>query len=132
MPADAWTGLYDFMLELHSQLAAVLCLNGELAQLERIYLATEAHARRMADTARVKQARMQGLLHRGNHCRAIEIGLTFIEAMGVPVNRSPSAEEALKYLHDTAGWLTEERIENLVHLPEAGRISGRSWKSHRS
>ncbi len=119
MPADAWTGRYDWMLRLHSQLATVFSLTGDFEQLDRIFQITEAQARTVADTAQVKQAKIQGLLYRGNYAEAIELGLTFVQAMGIPVNRYPSPEEAFHYLQETAEWLTPARIETLRYLSEA-------------
>ena len=124
MPADAWTSQYDVMLRLHSQLATALALTGEFEQLERIFQITEAQAHSVADTARVKLAKIQALLSHGNFPEAIEFGLAFIEALGVPVNRNPSAEEAFAYLQETAEWLTPARIESLRHLPDASIEAG--------
>ncbi len=119
MPTDAWASRYDRMLKLHSQLATLFSLTGDTEQLERVFQITEAQAHAMADTAQVKQAKIQGLLYRGNFTEAIELGLTFVQAMGIPVNRHPSPEEAFNYLRETAEWLTPARIETLRHLPEA-------------
>ncbi|RJR32517.1 MAG: PAS domain S-box protein [Desulfobacteraceae bacterium] len=121
---DGWSRQYAVMLKLHSQLAAVFSLTGDFDQMERACQITERRAHTMADTARVKQARIQSLLYRGNYADAIELGLTFIEGMGIPVNRNPSPEEAFRYLQDTVDWLTDERIENLLHLPEASAEVG--------
>lgn len=119
MPADAWTSQYELMLKLHSLLATVFSLTGELAELERIFAVTEARAHRVVDTARVRLARIQGLLAHGNYPEAIESGLALIEALGVPIRRDPSPEEAFRYLQETAEWLTPARIETLRQLPEA-------------
>ncbi|MEN6439503.1 MAG: PocR ligand-binding domain-containing protein [Syntrophobacter sp.] len=124
MPPDAWTSRYDIMLKLHSQLSTVLYLTGDFVQLERIYQTTEAHAHSMADTAQVKQAKIQSSFYRGDFAEAIELGLSFVQAMGVPVNRNVTPEEAFNYLHETAEWLTEERIAQLAHLPEASAEVG--------
>ena len=120
MPADAWASQYERMLRLHSQLATTFFLTGDFEQLDRIFQITEAQARTMADTAQVKQAKVQALLSRGSYAEGIELALTFIEAvMGVPINRNPSSEEAFNYLQETAEWLTITRIETLRHLPDA-------------
>lgn len=124
MPHDAWENRYDFMLRLHSQSATVFSLTGDLEQLERIFQITEIHAHTVAETAQAKQAKIRSLLYRGDYAGAIELGLNFIQAMGVPINRDPSPEEAFKYLQETAEWLTEARIENLIHLPEASTKVG--------
>jgi len=111
-------------VKLHSQLATTLSLTGDFEQLERVCHITETQAHTMADTALVKQAAIQGLLDRGDYAGAIDIGLTFVEGMGIPVNRNPSPEEALRYLRETADWLTPARIETLPHLPEASTDIG--------
>jgi PAS domain S-box-containing protein len=119
MPPDAWNDRYDLMLRLYSQSSTVFSLTGDFEQMERAVQITEMHARTMAETAQAKQAKIRSLHYRGNYAEAIELGLTFIQAMGVTINRNPSPEEAFKYLQETAEWLTEERIEHLIDLPEA-------------
>ncbi len=119
MPSDAWTSRYDLMLRLHSELATVLSLTGDFEQLERIFHAVEIHARSMAETAQAKEAKIQGLLYNGHYAEAIDLGLKFIEAMGISINRDFSQDEAFDYLRETADWLTEERIEGLMSLHEA-------------
>jgi PAS domain S-box-containing protein len=119
MPPDAWSNRYDLMLNLHSLLATALSLTGDTEQLERIYQIVEKQAHTMIDTAQVKKAKIQSLLYHGNYADAIELGLTFIQGMGIPVNRNPSPEEAFKYVQQTDDWLTQERIESLSRLPEA-------------
>jgi PAS domain S-box-containing protein len=119
MSADAWSSQYDIMLRLHSQLAEALSLTGDFEQLERVSQITESHAHSMVDKARVKLARLHGLVSHGRFPEAIEAGLAFIEALGVPINRNPSPEEAFAYLQETAEWLTPARIEALCELPEA-------------
>lgn len=119
MPEDAWASHYEWMLRLHSRLATVLSLTGDLERLSRVYQVTEDQAHTIADTAQVKQAKIQGLLYHGNYGEAIELGLDFIEALGVPINRKPSPEEALSYLQETAEWLSLAQIERLDRLPDA-------------
>jgi predicted ATPase/signal transduction histidine kinase len=119
MPADAWASQYDRMLAIHSQLATALSLTGDLEQFERVFQITEARAHTVADTAQVKQAKVQVLLSRGSYAEAIDLGIAFVEAMGVPINRNPSPEEAFGTLQETAEWLTAARIETLPQLPEA-------------
>lgn len=124
MPADAWVSRYEWMLTLHSQLATAFSLTGDFDQLEQVFQITTAQARTVADTARVKLAKIQGLLSRGSYPEAIALGLAFIEAMGVPINRNPSSEEAFAYLQETAEWLTPARIETLRLLPAASTEMG--------
>ena len=124
MPADAWSSQYDVMLRIHSQLATVLSLTGEFEQLEQIFQITESQAHTIADTARVKLAKIQALLAHGRFPEAIELGLAFIEALGVSINRNPSPEEAFAYLQETAEWLTPARINTLRHLPNASVEAG--------
>ncbi|UCF92965.1 MAG: PocR ligand-binding domain-containing protein [Desulfobacterales bacterium] len=119
MPSGAWTNRYKTMLRLHSQLATVLALTGDFKQLKHVVQTTEAHAASMADMAEVKRAEIQVSLAEGDFSKALELGLSFIEAMGVSIDWNPSRAEALKYLQETAEWLTESRIAALPHLPEA-------------
>lgn len=119
MSSDAWTGRYDLMLRLHSELATVLSLTGDFEQLERIFHAVETHAHSMAETAQAKEAKIQSLLYNGHYAEAIDLGLKFIEAMGISIKRDISQDEAFDYLRETADWLTEERIEGLMSLHEA-------------
>ncbi len=124
MPEDAWNSQYDRMLKIHSQLASVSSLTGDVEQFERAYRITLAQAHTIADTAQVKQANIQVLLARGNYADAIDLGMSFIEAMGVTINRNPTAKEAFQYLSETAEWLTEERIQSLPELGEASADVG--------
>ncbi len=119
IPPDAWASHYDLMLRLHSQLATVLSLTGDLVQLDHFFQITEVQAHTVADTAQIKQAKIQALLYHGNYAEAIELGLAFIEALGVPIDRNPSPEEALSYLQETAKWLSIAQIERLHQLPVA-------------
>ena len=73
----------------------------------------------MADTAQVKKAKIQNLLYHGNYTNAIDLGLTFIQGMGISTNRNPSSEEAFKYVQEVDDWLTQDRIKSLSRLPEA-------------
>ncbi|MCE5335349.1 MAG: PocR ligand-binding domain-containing protein, partial [Desulfobacteraceae bacterium] len=119
MPPDAWDRYYDLTLKIHSDLATVLCLTGDFVQMEQIFQCIETRARTLADTAHARQAKIQSLLFRGDYADGIELGLSFICGMGLQVHRDLSPGDALQYLHETAEWLTEERIESLAHLPEA-------------
>ncbi len=124
MPADAWASRYDEMLRLHSQLATVFSLTGDFERLDQVFQITAAQAQTLTDTAQVKLAKIQGLLSRGSYPEAIELGLAFIEALGVPISRNPSSEEAFTYLQETAEWLTPARINMLRHLPAASAEVG--------
>ncbi|MEJ2725786.1 MAG: AAA family ATPase, partial [Deltaproteobacteria bacterium] len=128
MPVDAWDSHYDRMLRLHSQLATTLFLTGDFEQLDRIVHITEARAHTVADTAQVKLAKIQSLLSSGIYAEAIELGLSFFEAMGVSITRNPSHEEAVASLKETSEWLTETRLETLPHLPEAPADVGLIYK----
>jgi predicted ATPase/signal transduction histidine kinase/DNA-binding response OmpR family regulator len=119
MPPDAWSNRYNVMLNLHSLLATVLSLTGDTEQLERIYQIVEKQAPTMTDTAQVKKAKIQSLLYHGNYTDAIDLGLTFVQGMGISTNRNPSPEEAFKYVQETDAWLTQARIESLSRLPDA-------------
>jgi len=119
MPTDAWTGRYEMMLRLYSLLATALSLIGDVERLEEVFQVAEEHAHTIADTARVKMAKIQSLLHQGDYAGAIEIGLNFVQGMGVPITRNPSPEESIRYLKETADWLTPSRIEGLNDLPDA-------------
>lgn len=119
MPDDSWNSLYDTMLRLHSQLAIVCSLTGDFDQMQRISRITEEKARVISDTAKVKIAKIKSLIFYGNYTDAIDVGLRFVQEMGIPVDRNPSPEEAVRYLRETADWLTPGRIETLSHIPEA-------------
>jgi len=124
LPDDAWSSHYEWILALHSQLANVLSLTGDFEQMMQVVQITETRAHTVADTAQVTLAKIQGLLSQGNYAGAIDAGLTFVEAMGVPINRNPSTEEAVNYFQETAAWLTEKKIETLPQLPEASAAMG--------
>ncbi len=118
-PVDAWDHRYEWMMELHSRLAVVYSLTGAQERLDRTCRIVEARARTKADTAGVTQARILALLYGGNFAGAIDLGLSFLQAMGVSIERAPSPEEAYERLKRTAQWMTEERILGLDKLPQA-------------
>lgn len=119
MPADAWDTCYEEMLVLQSRLATVLALTGDLEQLEGIFQSTRARARTVGEMAPVTQAKIQALLSQGDFSKIFDLGLDYIEALGIDFDREPSAEEAVDYLQKTAEWLTEDLIEGIASLPEA-------------
>lgn len=119
MPEDSWNVRYERMMALHSELTVVYSLTGEYEKLEQSYHAVTEHARSVIDTALVKRAKIQGVLAQGTYAEAIELGLSFIEELGVPINRNPTPEEAMAYLQETAALFTGERINTIADLPEA-------------
>ncbi len=118
-PVDAWDHRYEWMMKLHSRLAVVYSLTGAQERLERTCRIVETRARAKADTAGVTQARILALLYGGNFAGAIDLGLSFLQAMGMSIDRAPSPEEAYECLKQTAQWMTEERILGLDRLPQA-------------
>jgi predicted ATPase/signal transduction histidine kinase len=118
-PVEAWDDRYEWMLRLHSRLALAYSLTGAEDRLERTCRIVETRAREKADTAAATQARILAHLYRGNFTPAIDLGLSFMQSMGVPIERGLSAEEAQERLKRGAEWMTEERIRGLAGLPEA-------------
>ncbi len=119
MPDEAWINHYDQMLKIHSQLAQILALTGDFDQLEQIFQVTKAQAHTIAETAQATQAKIQALMSQGNFPEILEVGVNFLEALGISLNRAPSPNEAIQYLNETAEWLTDVRIESIPQLPEA-------------
>ncbi|MBN2368916.1 MAG: AAA family ATPase [Vicinamibacteria bacterium] len=117
-PEGAWASQYSWMLRSLSRLATCLSLTGEYDRLASVCATVEAHARTIADTSEVVLAKIGGLLSQARYVEAIDLGLGFIEGMGVSVNRSASREEAFAYLQETAAWLTEDRIRKIPEIPD--------------
>jgi PAS domain S-box-containing protein len=119
MPSDAWSSHYDKMLNIYSRLAVTLSLIGDYARLEQVIQITEDNVRTITDAVQVRHAKIQEVLARGTYSEAIDLGISFIESLGITINQKPTEEEAFKYLQETADWLTEEKIQSIFHLPEA-------------
>ncbi|MBB4315511.1 diguanylate cyclase [Roseospira marina] len=118
LPKDAWQQAYPLTLGLHDQCVAGAYINHQHAQMDARIRDVVANAARPVDKTGVIAYQILRANADGAMGQSIDIGLAFLEELGVPFPRHPTAEDVGAGLAQVQALLGDRAVDTLAALPE--------------
>ncbi|MGJ3250603.1 MAG: PAS domain S-box protein [Elainellaceae cyanobacterium] len=116
--SESWQSEYDLTLALYSEAAEAAYLQGCFDEMEQLVEVVLDRAKTVVDKVQVYDNSIQRYLSQGNLKEALKIGLEVLKLLGVILPENPSELDVRGGLEETAARLAEQKIEDLVNLPE--------------
>ncbi|MFQ4138517.1 PAS domain S-box protein [Nodosilinea sp. PGN35] len=118
LDTESWQSKYNLTLALYSEAAETAYLQGRFDEMEQLVEVVLNRAETVVDKVQVYDSRIQGYLSQGNLKEALKIGLEVLKLLGVILPENPSEVDVRGGLEETVARLAEQKIEDLVNLPE--------------
>ncbi|MFN6449320.1 MAG: PAS domain S-box protein, partial [Nostoc sp. DedSLP05] len=118
LDTDSWLSEYDLTLALYSQAAEAAYLHGCFDEMEQFVEVVLNNAKTAIDKVQVYDSKIQAFLSQGKLKEALKTGLEVLKLFGVTLIETPSQLEVQKELEETSSLLAEQKIEDLIELPE--------------
>ncbi|BAZ42307.1 two-component hybrid sensor and regulator [Calothrix sp. NIES-4101] len=115
---DCWESNYDISLSLYETAAEAAFLSGHFEECEQYIEIVLAHAKTLLEKIKVYEVKIQAYGAQNQALEAINIALIVLEELGeqLPIDSNQVDIEA--ELHQTASYLKNIQIEDLINLPE--------------
>ncbi|WP_299436581.1 diguanylate cyclase [uncultured Rhodospira sp.] len=118
LPEDSWHVAYDLTLGLHDQAVAGAFITHQHELLDTMIQAVLDHAATPLDKTLAVEYQVLRANADGAMAHSIDIGLAFLEDLGVSFPRHPTGEDIGAGLAQAQAVLAERTIEDLASLPE--------------
>ncbi len=117
LPTNSWQTSYDLTLALYNATAEAAYLNGSFKQVEQLSQCVIDQAQNLLDRVKIYDIQIQACVAQSELLGAIQIGLQFLEQLGVDLPGQPSPEDVQHALSHIAAKLADRPIEALIDLP---------------
>ncbi|RUT06999.1 serine/threonine protein kinase [Dulcicalothrix desertica PCC 7102] len=115
---DSWCKDYELMSNLHIEAAESAFITGNFGQCNDLINITLEQANNITDQARIYQIKMQMCMTLNEMSTVIEIGLKFLEKLGIHLPNHPCESDFVEALLKTKSALEGIKIEKLILKPE--------------
>nr|BDT34367.1 trifunctional serine/threonine-protein kinase/ATP-binding protein/sensor histidine kinase [Myxococcus sp. MH1] len=115
---DGWSANRALAFDLHVEAAEAAYLAADFEQMERLATAALDHAQDRLEQVRVHLVRIQCHSHRGEHERAVDLGLEVLGMLGQHLPARPIQAHVLAGVAKTKVLLGLRKPEDLESLPE--------------
>lgn len=115
---EGWSKNRALAFDLHVEAAEAAYLAADFEQMERLAGAALAHAADRIEHVRVHLVRLQCHSHRGEHARAVDLGLEVLAKLGQHLPAQPKQPHVLAAVAKTKVLLGLRKPEDLESLPE--------------
>lgn len=115
---EGWKWDRSLAFDLHVEAAEAAYLAADFEQMERLASTALAHAADRLEQVRVHLVRLQCHSHRGEHERAVDLGLKVLGTLGQHLPAKPKQAHVLAAVAKTKMYLGLRKPEDLESLPE--------------
>jgi len=115
---DSWRQQYNLTLTLYLEAAEAASFSGHFEEMEQWTAVILQQAKTLLDTAKAYEIKLQANLGQQKLSEAMTIGLQALQFLGVELPKKPSHADLSKRLEDTKAIWAEQKIEELIELPE--------------
>ena len=117
LPTNSWAELYDLTLALHEEISNTSLLNSDFEQVKKWNSVVCQQVRTLLDTVKVQQNCIFAANVQGRFPEALDIGLSFLRALGVEFPAQPTQTEVGEAFARTRSLWIENPISSLLDLP---------------
>jgi PAS domain S-box-containing protein len=114
---SSWQTNYDLTLDLYVETTEVAYLCGEFEQVEHWVAIILQKAFTVLDTVKAYEVKIQADIAQNQPLKAINTALQVLQQLGINFPKTPSQSDIHLELNTIAS-LSNEEVENLIHLPE--------------
>lgn len=118
LAANAWESDYELTRSLYVEAAEVAYLGGDFSEQEKLADVVLEKATTLLDKVKIYEVNIQAYTSQNKLLDAIETALTALEMLGVTLPKQPNSSDIQQELEETALNLANQKIENLIDMPE--------------
>ncbi len=118
LDADCWRCQYELTLALHETAAEVTYLNGNFEQTELLIQTVLSEAKTLIEKVNIYEIKIQSDAAQSQLLPALKTALVFLESLGIEFPEQPNQSDFQQGLQQINLILANQRIEDLIHLPE--------------
>jgi predicted ATPase/signal transduction histidine kinase/CheY-like chemotaxis protein/tRNA A-37 threonylcarbamoyl transferase component Bud32 len=118
LAASSWQTNYDLTLDLYLETTEVSYLCGDFEQVEYWVAIVLQQAKAILDIVKLYETKIQTDIAQSQRLKAINTGLQVLQQLGISFPETPSHTDIHLELDAITSLVTEQPIENLIHLPE--------------
>ncbi len=115
---DCWQADYDLALDLYTGAIEASGLGGHENKMETWFALVKKHARTLLDQIPVYRNVIQTYTSQNKLLQALETARTILHALGLPLPKKPTTDDARKAFEEVQEHLTDKNVDNLATLPE--------------
>ncbi|MGD1928073.1 MAG: AAA family ATPase [Leptolyngbyaceae cyanobacterium] len=117
LASDAWQTTYQLALDLHAGAVKTAFVCGDYAQMAAWSAIALRQSRTVLDQVKFYDVQIQAQMAQGMPAVAIDIALTALTLLGIPLPESPTPADLQAELRNTKALWAERAVAELIHLP---------------
>jgi predicted ATPase/two-component sensor histidine kinase/tRNA A-37 threonylcarbamoyl transferase component Bud32 len=117
LAVDSWQTNYNLTLILYNSITEAAYLNGDFKQVEHLSQCVLDRAQDLLDRVKIYDVQIQTCVAQGELLEAVQIGLQFLQQLGVVLPSQPTSEDVQQALSCVAVKSASRPIEALIDLP---------------
>ncbi|WP_375496134.1 AAA family ATPase [uncultured Nostoc sp.] len=114
---NSWQRQYNITLSLHNIAADTAFLTGRFAEVTQLMQVVKLNSQTVVDNLAVYEAQIQAYSAQKNYQKSIDMGLEFLQLLGIKLPSQPSKLQVLAELIKTKVLLRGNSLEKLLQLP---------------
>jgi predicted ATPase/signal transduction histidine kinase len=118
LAADAWKTDYSLALALYESIAEATCLTGDFITMQTYIDRVMKESKSLLDCLKIYEVQNLCYIFQNNPLAAVNLGLEFLETLGIHLPPNPTQADNEAVLQNTTGNLLKQGINHLMSLPE--------------